>query len=47
MSGHRTTYGAPFSRLDELVPGSEIVLETRDRWFTYTVQDKSIVALRP
>lgn len=44
VSGHRTTYGAPFSRLDELEAGSRIVLETRDRWFTYTVQAKSIVA---
>ena len=44
VSGHRTTYGAPFERLDELVAGSQVVLETRDSWFTYTVQDKSIVA---
>ena len=44
VSGHRTTYGAPFSRLDELEAGGQIVLETRNRWFTYTVQDKSIVA---
>ena len=44
VSGHRTTYGAPFQRLDELVGGSLVVLETRDGWFTYTVQDKTIVA---
>ena len=44
VSGHRTTYGAPFNRLDELEAGSQIVLETRDRWFTYTVQATSIVA---
>jgi len=44
VSGHRTTYGAPFQRLDELISGSLIVLETRDGWFTYTVRDKSIVA---
>lgn len=44
LSGHRTTYGAPFERLDELVVGGQLVLETRDEWFTYTVQDKSIVA---
>ncbi len=44
VSGHRTTYGAPFQRLDELTAGSLIVLETRDGWFTYQVQDKTIVA---
>jgi sortase A len=44
VSGHRTTYGAPFQRLDELTAGSVAVLETRDGWFTYTVRDKTIVA---
>ncbi len=44
VSGHRTTYGAPFERLDELTAGGLIVLETRDSWFTYTLQDKKIVA---
>jgi sortase A len=44
VSGHRTTYGAPFQRLDELTDGSMIVLETRTGWFTYTVQRKQIVA---
>lgn len=28
IAGHRTTFGAPFSRLDEMGPGDEIVLET-------------------
>lgn len=44
VSGHRTTYGAPFERFGELTPGHEIVLETRDRWFTYTVRGSEIVA---
>ncbi len=44
VSGHRTTYGAPFQRLDELTAGAQVVLETRDGWFTYTVRDKQIVA---
>jgi sortase A len=43
LSGHRTTYGAPFSRLDELRPGDSVVLETRDRWLSYTVRGTSIV----
>ena len=38
LSGHRTTYGAPFERFDELQPGDAVVVETRDTWFTYTVR---------
>ena len=44
VSGHRTTYGAPFERFGELEPGDEVVLETRTGWFTYTVRGSSIVA---
>jgi len=28
IAGHRTTYGAPFNRIDELVPGDEIEVAT-------------------
>lgn len=38
ISGHRTTYGAPFNRLDELDDGDAIVLETRTAFYTYSVQ---------
>lgn len=44
ISGHRTTYSAPFNRVDELRPGDAIVLETRDTWFTYRVTGEQIVA---
>jgi sortase A len=44
ISGHRTTYGAPFNRLDELRPGDAIVVETRTEWFTYDVSTIEIVA---
>jgi sortase A len=44
LSGHRTTYGAPFERFGELTPGDEVVLETRTGWFTYTVRGSEIVA---
>ena len=44
LSGHRTTYGAPFARFDELRPGDAVVVETRDAWFTYTVRGTRIVA---
>ena len=35
VSGHRTTYLAPFNGLGELVVGDAIVIETRDTWYTY------------
>ncbi len=37
IAGHRTTYGAPFNRIDELVPGDEITITTPQGRFTYTV----------
>lgn len=44
LSGHRTTYGAPFERFGELQPGMAVVLETRDTWFTYRITGSEIVA---
>lgn len=44
LSGHRTTYGAPFERFGDLEPGGLVVLETRDRWLTYTITGSQIVA---
>ena len=44
ISGHRTTYGAPFNRVDELRAGDAIVLETRDTWFTYRVTSEQVVS---
>ncbi len=44
IAGHRTTYGAPFYRLDELDVGDEIQVTTRQGEFTYEVRDKKIVA---
>jgi sortase A len=37
LAGHRTTYGAPFHRQDELVPGDEIQVTTLQGEFTYRV----------
>jgi sortase A len=39
IAGHRTTYGAPFSRLDELVKGDRIVMKTSQASYTYIVSD--------
>jgi sortase A len=44
ISGHRTTYGAPFADLDRLRPGDAVVVETRDTWFTYRVTGTRIVS---
>jgi sortase A len=43
IAGHRTTYGAPFFSLDELVPGDVIQITTYDGGFTYIVDDSFIV----
>lgn len=40
IAGHRTTYGAPFNRIDELVPGDEIVVDTIQGTFRYIVSDE-------
>jgi len=37
IAGHRTTYGAPFGRINELEPGDEIKIETVQGLFTYRV----------
>jgi sortase A len=37
VAGHRTTWGAPFNRIDELQPGDEISVRTLQGSFTYRV----------
>ena len=44
IAGHRTTYGAPFFRLDELAVGDDILVTTRQGEFTYEVQERTVVA---
>lgn len=43
VSGHRTTYGAPFYDLDQLEPGDVIEVETAIGVHEYTVRDTIIV----
>ncbi|MGV9598748.1 class E sortase [Streptosporangium sandarakinum] len=43
ISGHRTTYAAPFNRLDELRRGDYIVVDARDARYTYRVTGKRVV----
>jgi sortase A len=42
LAGHRTTYGAPFRRVDELSPGSRIILRMPYGRFTYKVTGSRI-----
>jgi sortase A len=43
IAGHRTTYGAPFNRIDELKPGDEVIVTTIQGEFTYEVTETLIV----
>jgi sortase A len=43
LAGHRTTYAAPFNRLDELRPGDVITFDTVQGTFTYTVDSHETV----
>jgi sortase A len=44
IAGHRTTYGAPFNRIDELKLGDEITVTTVQGEFTYEVAETLIVS---
>jgi sortase A len=43
IAGHRTTYGAPFNRLDELDVGDEVVTTTQQGEFHYEVTEEIVV----
>jgi sortase A len=43
VSGHRTTYGAPFWDLDKIRKGDEIITRTKWGRYTYVVTDKDLV----
>ena len=44
IAGHRTTYGQPFHRVDELASGDEIIVTTLQGTFRYEVSGTEIVA---
>jgi sortase A len=44
IAGHRTTYGAPFNRVDELKPGDEIFVDTVQGSFRYLMVEQQIVS---
>ena len=41
VAGHRTTYKAPFNRIDELQPGDDIFITTLQGTFTYQVMPQA------
>ncbi|WP_219466133.1 class E sortase [Nonomuraea rhizosphaerae] len=43
VSGHRTTYAAPFNRLDELERDDEIVVDAAEARYTYRVTSQDVV----
>lgn len=43
IAGHRTTYGAPFFDVDQLVAGDEMIVTTLEGRFVYQVSDQQIV----
>ena len=43
LSGHRTTYGAPFSDLDKLRRGDRILIQTRNATYVYSVTRSKVV----
>ncbi|MGI5166172.1 class E sortase [Spirillospora sp. CA-253888] len=43
VSGHRTTYSAPFNRAGELRRGDKILIDTREKQYVYQVTDRKVV----
>ena len=43
IAGHRTTYGKPFNRIEELQVGDPIVIWTPQTWYVYRVTSTQIV----
>jgi sortase A len=43
IAGHRTTYGAPFRRIDQLKRGQRITIDMPDGRFVYRVQGTEVV----
>lgn len=44
VSGHRTTYLAPFNRVDELKSGDKILVDTQDEQYVYEVNGEKVVS---
>lgn len=44
LAGHRNMDGSLFGNLDQVMKGDTVIIETRDRWITYTVTDRQIIS---
>jgi sortase A len=43
IAGHRTTFGAPFGKIDELRVGDRIYVETKKGWYVYRFRNIEFV----
>ena len=43
LAGHRMTHGKPFTDIDKLAEGDEVIVETKDSYFVYTLKVDRIV----
>lgn len=43
VAGHRTTYGKPLNRVEELVVGDPLIVRTADTWYVYRVTETRVV----
>lgn len=46
VAAHRTTYGAPFSSIDQLQVGDRIYIQTPDAYYTYVFRNREYVSPR-
>lgn len=46
VAAHRTTYGKPFNRIEELQVGDPLVVQTEQTWYVYRVTSMEIVSPR-
>ena len=43
LFGHRSSHGQPFSNIEALKAGDEVIVETKDYWFVYRLRTDLIV----
>jgi sortase A len=43
LFGHRTSHGQPFAHIEQLQVGDEVIVETKEFWFVYTLKHDKIV----
>ncbi len=43
LAGHRTTYGKPFNRVEEIQLDDPVVIRTEDTWYVYRVTSTEVV----